>query len=64
MSNHNALTANPGPLGLCGFALTTWLLSLINNGTFGGENVGLVLAMGFAFGGTAQMSRYVRIFKR
>lgn len=55
MSNHNALTANPGPLGLCGFALTTWLLSLINNGTFGGENVGLVLAMGFAFGGTAQM---------
>lgn len=55
MSTHNSTTANPGPLGLCGFALTTWLLSLINNGTFGGENVGLVLAMGFAFGGTAQM---------
>ena len=55
MSNHSSLTANPAPLGLCGFALTTWLLSLINNGTFGGENVGLVLAMGFAFGGTAQM---------
>ncbi|AIK90193.1 acetate uptake transporter [Glaesserella parasuis] len=55
MSAHNTATANPGPLGLCGFALTTWLLSLINNGTFGGENVGLVLAMGFAFGGTAQM---------
>lgn len=46
---------NPAPLGLCGFALTTFLLSLINNGTFSGENVGLVLAMGFAFGGTAQM---------
>ena len=55
MSNHHSLTANPAPLGLCGFALTTWLLSLINNGTFGGENVGLVLAMGFAFGGLAQM---------
>ncbi|MGY4675002.1 acetate uptake transporter [Ursidibacter arcticus] len=55
MSAHNTATANPGPLGLCGFALTTWLLSLINNGTFSGDNVGLVLAMGFAFGGTAQM---------
>ena len=55
MSAQHSTTANPGPLGLCGFALTTWLLSLINNGTFGGENVGLVLAMGFAFGGTAQM---------
>lgn len=55
MSNQHSLTANPAPLGLCGFALTTWLLSLINNGTFSGENVGLVLAMGFAFGGLAQM---------
>ena len=55
MSAQHSTTANPGPLGLCGFALTTWLLSLINNGTFGGEIVGLVLAMGFAFGGTAQM---------
>ncbi|OOR98930.1 transcriptional regulator [Haemophilus paracuniculus] len=55
MSNQHSLTANPAPLGLCGFALTTWLLSLINNGTFSGDNVGLVLAMGFAFGGTAQM---------
>ncbi|QGM81457.1 acetate uptake transporter [Otariodibacter oris] len=55
MSSNHSATANPGPLGLCGFALTTWLLSLINNGTFTGDNVGLVLAMGFAFGGTAQM---------
>ena len=28
MSNHQSLTANPAPLGLCGFALTTWLLRL------------------------------------
>lgn len=55
MSAHQTASTNPGPLGLCGFALTTWLLSLINNGTFSGDNVGLVLAMGFAFGGTAQM---------
>ncbi|MDP8171685.1 acetate uptake transporter [Pasteurella skyensis] len=49
------VTTNPAPLGLCGFALTTWLLSLINAGHFSGSNVGLVLAMGLAFGGTAQM---------
>ncbi|MBR0572863.1 MULTISPECIES: acetate uptake transporter [Pasteurellaceae] len=49
------ITTNPAPLGLCGFALTTWLLSLINTGHFSGSNVGLVLAMGLAFGGTAQM---------
>lgn len=54
MSAPNSGT-NLAPLGLCGFALTTFLLSLINNGTFSGENVGLVLAMGFAFGGTSQM---------
>lgn len=47
--------ANPGPLGLCGFALTTWLLCLINAGVFDGSNLGLVLGMAFAFGGTAQM---------
>lgn len=55
MSTAKDNLANPAPLGLCGFALTTWLLSLINNGMFSGENLGLVLAMGFAFGGTAQM---------
>lgn len=54
MSVQQSTTANPAPLGLCGFGLTTWLLSLINNGTFTGDNVGLVLAMGLAFGGTAQ----------
>lgn len=47
--------ANPAPLGLCGFALTTWLLSLINGGIFDAQNVGVVLGMAFAFGGTAQM---------
>ena len=26
--------ANPAPLGLAGFALTTWLLSMINAGWF------------------------------
>jgi succinate-acetate transporter protein len=47
--------SNPAPLGLAGFALTTWLLSLINAGLMPGEGMGLVLACAFAFGGTAQI---------
>jgi succinate-acetate transporter protein len=46
--------ANPAPLGLFGFALTTWLLSMVNSGFLPGTSVPLVLAMAFAFGGTAQ----------
>ncbi len=46
--------ANPAPLGLFGFALTTWLLSMVNAGFLAGTAVPLVLAMAFAYGGTAQ----------
>lgn len=46
--------ANPAPLGLFGFALTTWLLSMVNAGLLPGATVPLVLAMAFAYGGTAQ----------
>jgi uncharacterized protein len=46
--------ANPAPLGLTGFALTTWMLSMVNAGWFGANGVPLVLATAFAFGGTAQ----------
>ena len=46
--------SNPAPLGLAWFALTTWLLSMINAGWFSGESMGLVLAVALAYGGTAQ----------
>ncbi|WP_416051061.1 acetate uptake transporter [Cupriavidus basilensis] len=46
--------SNPAPLGLAGFALTTWLLSMINAGWFPAESMGLVLACALAYGGTAQ----------
>jgi succinate-acetate transporter protein len=46
--------ANPAPLGLTGFALTTWMLSLVNAGFYAGTDVPMVLALAFAFGGTAQ----------
>ena len=47
--------ANPAPLGLIGFGLTTVILSLINAGVLpkGGEPV--VLPLAFAFGGLVQM---------
>ena len=48
--------ANPAPLGLSGFALTTWMLSMVNAGWFTGVSVPLVLASAFAFGGTAQFA--------
>ena len=46
--------ANPAPLGLAGFALTTTLLSLINAGLLPAAGMGMVLACAFAFGGSAQ----------
>ena len=57
MSNETAPKkfANPAPLGLAGFALTTWLLSIINVGWFDGGAMPMVLAVALAFGGTAQM---------
>jgi uncharacterized protein len=45
--------ANPAPLGLLGFGLTTVLLNLVNAGVFGLDTV--VLAMGLAYGGLAQV---------
>ena len=64
MSTSKDNYANPGPLGLCGFALTTWLLCLINGGFFDGQSIGLVLGMAFAFGGTAQMIAGMFEFKK
>jgi len=47
--------ANPAPLGLVGFGLTTVMLSLVNAGVLpqGGEQV--ILPLAFAYGGLIQM---------
>jgi hypothetical protein len=50
----NSKTSNPAALGLAAFALTTWLLSMINAGWFSGDSMGMVLAVALAYGGTAQ----------
>ncbi|RYE26751.1 MAG: hypothetical protein EOP42_20295 [Sphingobacteriaceae bacterium] len=46
-------SANPGPLGLFGFGMTTVLLNLHNAGFF--ELNSMILAMGIFYGGTAQV---------
>jgi succinate-acetate transporter protein len=45
--------ANPAPLGLLGFGLTTVLLNLHNAGLYGLNS--MILAMGLAYGGLAQV---------
>lgn len=47
--------ANPAPVGLFAFALTTWLLSLINANLLPGTNMPLIITMALAFGGTIQI---------
>ena len=46
-------TANPAPLGLVAFGMTTILLNLHNAGVFGLSS--MILAMGLAYGGLAQI---------
>ena len=46
-------TANPAPLGLLGFGMTTVLLNLHNAGFY--ELNSMVLAMGICYGGAAQI---------
>jgi len=45
--------ANPAPLGLCAFGLTTVLLNIHNAGFF--EMNSMILAMGIFYGGLAQV---------
>ncbi len=46
--------ANPGALGLAGFALTTLVLNVVNTGLIKTEALGMVLPMGVFYGGLAQ----------
>jgi succinate-acetate transporter protein len=47
--------ANPGPLGLAGFGLTTIVLCSINAGLLPKEAVPVVVPLAFAYGGIAQI---------
>jgi len=47
--------ANPAPLGLSAFALTTFVLSLINIGVRGVGEPNVVVALAFGYGGLVQL---------
>jgi succinate-acetate transporter protein len=54
--------ANPAPLGLLGFGMTTVLLNLHNAGIY--PLGSMILAMGLAYGGLAQVIAGVMEFKK
>jgi succinate-acetate transporter protein len=56
------VTANPAPLGLLGFGMTTVLLNLHNAGFF--ELNSMILAMGIFYGGGAQVIAGIMEWKK
>jgi succinate-acetate transporter protein len=56
-------TANPAPLGLIGFGLTTVLLSSINAGLLPAAGEPVVIPLAMAFGGTAQIIAGIMEFR-
>ena len=55
-------TANPAPLGLMGFGMTTVLLNLHNAGFY--ELNAMILAMGLCYGGAAQIIAGIMEWKK
>lgn len=56
-------TANPAPLGLLGFGVTTFLISFVHNAKLGPVDA-MILAMGLAYGGLAQVIAGVMEYKK
>jgi len=54
--------ANPAPLGLLGFGMTTVLFNLHNAGFYGFNS--MIIAMGIAYGGLAQVIAGIAEFKK
>jgi uncharacterized protein len=50
-----AAIADPAPIGLAGFAMTTVLLSLVSSGAVGGSAITAVLPLALLYGGAAQL---------
>ena len=47
--------ANPAPLGLCAFALTTFVLSAVNTHTRGVKEPNIVVPLALGYGGLVQL---------
>ena len=58
----NDVRANPAPLGLMGFGMTTILLNLHNAGFFALDDA--ILAMGIFYGGIAQIIAGIMEFRK
>lgn len=58
------VSANPAPLGLMGFGMTTVLLNLLNAGILSSSGMGMILALGIFYGGMAQIIAGVLEFKK
>jgi succinate-acetate transporter protein len=59
-----AVLANPAPLGLTAFGMTTILLNLMNSGLIAETSLGTILAMGIFYGGIAQVIAGAMDFRR
>jgi len=62
VSEKGSMLANPAPLGLMGFGMTTILLNLVNMGLFGISSI--IVAMGIFYGGVAQIIAGVMEFRK
>src|SRR5947209_12829266 len=49
------IPANPAPLGLAGFGITTFVLSMMNANLVSDTNLPVVLGLAIAYGGLAQL---------
>lgn len=58
------LIADPAPLGLAAFGMTTLMLSAVNAGWIGAAATSAVLAMAVAFGGSTQLLAGMWAFRR
>jgi hypothetical protein len=59
-----SLLANPAPLGLMGFGMTTVLLNLHNAGIIAATSLGMIFAMGLFYGGLAQVIAGILEFRK
>jgi len=62
MAEKEGILANPAPLGLLGFGMTTVLLNIHNTGAF--PVSAMILGMGIFYGGLAQIIAGVMEFKK
>lgn len=56
--------ANPAPLGLMGFGMTTVLLNLHNANLLAASSLGMIFAMGICYGGVAQIVAGIMEFRK